>query len=96
MFKKLRLVLTLNCEDASRLMSDSFDRRLSPVERAALRCHLILCWSCRHFRQHLKVLARAMQSLSETAPSSSTVSAMEMSLEAKQRLKLAVKQRLDG
>jgi hypothetical protein len=36
----------LTCKDASRLMSQSFDRRLGWMERAGLRFHLLICKSC--------------------------------------------------
>ena len=36
----------LTCKDASQLMSQSFDRRLSLMEKVGLRFHLMICKSC--------------------------------------------------
>lgn len=39
----------MNCEQATRLMSDSRERDLSIRERAAIKVHILLCEGCRHF-----------------------------------------------
>lgn len=52
----------INCQQASRLISDGLDRRLRLPERLALRVHLFLCDRCRHFARQgrfLRRLARA-------------------------------------
>ena len=36
----------LTCKDASQLMSQSLDRRLSLTDRMGLRIHLVICKSC--------------------------------------------------
>jgi hypothetical protein len=36
----------LTCKDASQLMSQSFDRRLSLMEKFRLRFHMLICKSC--------------------------------------------------
>lgn len=36
----------LTCKDASKLMSQSLDRRLGLMEKAGLRFHLLICKSC--------------------------------------------------
>lgn len=61
-------ILTLPCEEASRLMSDGLDRELSTVERIALRAHLVSCRSCKRFRRHLRVIDEAARSSREDMP----------------------------
>lgn len=58
--EKIRLILTIQCEEASRLASDSLDRRLDIHERLALRGHQFVCWSCRQFEKHLHVMRQTL------------------------------------
>ena len=46
----------LSCKQASRLLSQSLDRRLSWRERSALRLHLAICDFCRRFGKQLLIL----------------------------------------
>jgi hypothetical protein len=39
----------LSCKEASLLMSQGLDRRLSRWERVSLRLHLVICKGCRRF-----------------------------------------------
>lgn len=61
LLRKLRLVLTISCEQASQLTSESFERSLGWHENAALRGHTLVCWSCRQFEKQLKFIRLAMQ-----------------------------------
>ena len=50
----------LTCEQASRLISDALDVRLSLRQRVGLRVHLLVCRGCANFRRQahwLRVLA---------------------------------------
>ena len=40
----------LNCKDISRVVSESFERPLSFGERIGLRFHMMMCGTCRQFR----------------------------------------------
>lgn len=51
----------MNCEQATRLMSDGEDRDLSLSEKAALRLHLMMCVGCRRFSSQVGVLRQAMK-----------------------------------
>ena len=44
------------CREASQLMSDRFDRKLSYYERARLQLHLLICGMCRDYQFNLKLL----------------------------------------
>jgi len=46
----------LTCKDASKLMSQSFDRRLGLMEKAGLRFHLLICKSCHLANRQLDFL----------------------------------------
>lgn len=60
-FKAAKLLLTLHCEESTRLMSDGLERDLSAVERWAVRLHFISCKACRRFRKQLQFLQAAAQ-----------------------------------
>ncbi|RLJ62093.1 zf-HC2 domain-containing protein [Sulfurisoma sediminicola] len=49
----------LSCKDATELISQGMDRRLSLVERFGLRLHLLICRGCRATEQHLGFLRNA-------------------------------------
>lgn len=46
----------LDCKHASRLISQSMDRRLSFAERMGLRFHLLLCDACSNFFRQVGLL----------------------------------------
>ena len=48
--------MMMNCRQATRLMSEALDRRLSVGERLALRLHNSMCSGCTHYRQHMHLL----------------------------------------
>ncbi len=52
----LKFILTMRCEEASRLASDALDRKLSLSERLALRAHTYICRSCRRVHAQLQML----------------------------------------
>jgi hypothetical protein len=56
-------LLNLPCEGMSRLASRSLDGGLAPMERFALRLHLIYCASCRRYRRQLKQIQCALRKL---------------------------------
>lgn len=55
----------LSCKEASRLISQSMDQRLSFGQRLKLRLHLLLCDACRNFSSNVLVLRRAVARLFE-------------------------------
>lgn len=46
----------LSCKQASHLLSQSCERRLSLRQRLGLRLHLLMCRACRQFEQQLRLL----------------------------------------
>lgn len=52
---------SVNCREASRLLSAAYDRTLDAAEAEALEYHLGRCLMCRNFDQQLKFLRRAAE-----------------------------------
>jgi hypothetical protein len=55
-----RLTHMLSCKEATRLLSQAQDRRLSYGERIKLRLHLLACVACSRFSRQLAVLRDAV------------------------------------
>lgn len=55
--------LMLNCQETSRLLSESHDRPLTLRERLSLRLHLLMCDACSHFARQLRFLHKAVTAL---------------------------------
>lgn len=51
----------MRCKDASRLVSEGFDRRLSLAELLRLRTHLAMCRGCSNYRRQMLFLRRALR-----------------------------------
>jgi hypothetical protein len=51
----------LSCKEASQLISEGQDRKLSLRERLGLRLHLWMCDSCRLFEQQLGFLRQTLR-----------------------------------
>ncbi len=49
-----------NCQEVTRLVLQSQDRRLHPLEHAALQMHWLICVRCRQFRQQQKLMRLAL------------------------------------
>lgn len=83
----MKLILTLKCEQSTQLVSDSYDRELSWVERWAVRLHYIACWSCRRFGKQLRQLRTTFQQYPER-----TLDDEGLSDDAMNRIKNAIQQ----
>ena len=46
----------MNCQHATRLLSEAQDRKLSLKERATLKFHIMMCTGCRNFGKQMKEL----------------------------------------
>ena len=68
-WRAIKMLLTLHCEESSRLMSDSFERDLSGVERWAVRLHFVSCRHCRRIRKQLEYLNRFARQRGDVAAS---------------------------
>jgi hypothetical protein len=57
--------MKLSCKEASRLLSQQMDQKLTLTQRAALRLHLSACEACTRFGAHLHNLRAAMRKYRE-------------------------------
>ena len=55
-WRAIKLLLTLKCDESTRLVSESFERDLTGVERWAVRLHSISCGACRQLKKQLSRL----------------------------------------
>ncbi|RZI86456.1 MAG: zf-HC2 domain-containing protein [Rubrivivax sp.] len=55
----------MNCDRATRLMSESQDRPLTPGERTTLRMHTWICEGCRNFKGQVGFIRQAMKAFAE-------------------------------
>ncbi len=53
----------LNCNEATRLLSDELERPLSRTQTLALRLHVLMCNGCRNFGKHIRFLRRLGRAL---------------------------------
>lgn len=61
LWRKIILILTIECEHASQLTSEALERPLRWYERAALKAHKFVCRSCRRFDAQLRFLRDAFR-----------------------------------
>jgi hypothetical protein len=57
--------MMLNCKQASELLSQQLDRKLSWSERLSLRLHLLVCDGCTNFSKHMTALRAACRNYLE-------------------------------
>ncbi len=81
-------VISPSCKEATRLQSESMDRKLSVWEQVGLRLHLLLCKWCRRYRQQLGFLRTAAHQCDEHQV---TKRPEGLSTEARERIKQKVK-----
>ncbi|KUO56835.1 MAG: hypothetical protein APF78_01700 [Sphingomonadales bacterium BRH_c3] len=55
----------MNCQNATGLVSQAQDRKLTLGERIRLRLHLLICRACRRFERQLPMIGRAAKRLAE-------------------------------
>ena len=94
-----RRILTLDCRESSRLLSEALDRELRMPERVALRLHTIGCWSCRRLKRQLAFLRHMAQRFETRATDhsdSESSATPSLSEEAQQRMKHALRQQRGG
>jgi Putative zinc-finger len=73
----------LSCKQASQLISQSLDRKLTTGERFALKFHLFICKYCKNFSQQLQTIRVALKASLSAIENDSTI---EMPRQAKNRI----------
>lgn len=51
----------MNCEQATRLISESQERALSLSEKMSLKMHVMMCSGCKNFSLQVPFLSKAMK-----------------------------------
>ena len=59
-----------SCRQASRILSDAIERRLSPMEWLNLRLHLTICGMCRNYAHNIRTLETVLLRLRDQATDS--------------------------
>lgn len=57
----------LNCQKATRLISESQERPLSLQESLSLKMHLMMCSGCKNFSLQVPFLSKAMRAYAKGA-----------------------------
>ncbi|MDO6806585.1 zf-HC2 domain-containing protein, partial [Wenyingzhuangia sp. 1_MG-2023] len=55
----------MNCREATRLMSEAQERKLSLGETAELKIHTMICAGCKNFGQQMQSLRGMMRSFAQ-------------------------------
>lgn len=84
----------LTCKDASQLMSQSFDRRLSLLERLGLRFHLLICKSCQIAYRQMDFLRQLCKKIA-AGPEDITSLQPGLSAEAQERILKELRRKQD-
>lgn len=83
----LKLILTLRCEAASQLASESLDRELTAAERWALRVHALVCRPCRRLIRQLRSIRVLVTKMPATVRDASRGSITRLSPERRHEIK---------
>ncbi len=81
--KNIVFVLTLRCDQASRLISLSQDQPLNRVEQTALFFHTLVCRLCRGYRKQLKLMRETLGKLANPQVYSTMASSLLDKTESK-------------
>ncbi|MGA2549316.1 MAG: zf-HC2 domain-containing protein [Burkholderiaceae bacterium] len=57
--------LIRTCKEMHRLVAESLDRPLSPIQRLQMRLHLSFCDACTNFKHQMMWLREAMRRFDE-------------------------------
>lgn len=80
----------LKCKQASQLISQGLDKKLSGRERFGLKMHLLMCRYCRRFSQQLHKLNVVISSMKKNIENDEDI---KLSPEAKDRIVKSIESR---
>lgn len=89
-WKTAKLILTLRCEQASRIASQELDGKISKGESCALYLHMLICANCKHFWKQIRWIQTAVQERDEYLVSGSESPDDRLSPEARERIQQAL------
>ena len=85
--RDIRMLVSLSCEEASRLASESLDRPLLRRERWALRGHTLVCRSCRRLIRQLTTMRALLSKMPQASQQQLRENLPQLSLDRKQQIK---------
>ena len=86
LFESIRRILTLSCEESTRLVSESLDRELPRSDRLAVKLHALCCRSCRGFRRQMLFLREAIRRRAAATTTDALVGGPSLTPEARERI----------
>ena len=97
--KNMVFILTLRCDQASRLISHSQETPLNRAERLALAFHLLICGVCRKYKCQLKLMRDVLGRLTEPQRYSTMASSLldkAQSQALRKRISNKIRENLDS
>ena len=85
-------LLNSSCQEMTRLASESIDRDPRPLERIALRLHVLYCASCRRYARQIAQLRNALRGLSERVEDDCLSPGVALPDEVRDRIKKALEE----
>ena len=92
-------ILTLRCDQASRLISNSQETQLNKAESFALSFHLLICRMCRKYRKQLKLMRDVLGRLAESRLYDIVATSLlteEQAKELRGRISKKIREKLDS
>ena len=85
-WQRVVMILTLRCDEATLLMSESIDRKLRLHEWLAIRGHVLVCKGCRMAKKQLAIVGAALKRQRESSEGLSPEQ-LQLSPQARARIK---------
>jgi hypothetical protein len=82
--------IVTSCKQAARLVSVSFERRLTLRELFSMRLHLMMCKTCTFYRRQIKALRAIFIRHEEVLSNTPAVNDENLSDQAKDRIKKTI------
>ncbi|MBF0331301.1 MAG: zf-HC2 domain-containing protein [Candidatus Omnitrophica bacterium] len=86
------LPLTTSCKQAARLVSISFERKLTWREYTTMRIHLMMCKTCTFYGRQIKALRAIFTRHEEVLNNTPCTCDEQLAADAKQRMKDIIQQ----
>ncbi len=97
-FKSIWRILSIHCEESSRLLSEGLDRDLRWDERWAIRLHALVCRSCKQANRQIRLLTatlrRRQRALDAQGLEGGGLKGVEMSPEARHRIASEIRRQI--
>lgn len=62
----IKQLFHIHCKEATMLLTQQQEQKLSATKRFALSIHLLYCNSCKRFRKQLMIITKSLKHLSKT------------------------------